>query len=170
MGLGDTLREPYLGISEKGSPEAPTKILIVLLNTVDRDKLIAINEFIKKEFDTDVLFKLEKEFLPISAFDWKELRYNHEVLLRTLKDRVSDIKEKFISVIFIGYVNLFDERQDNNDLFIVNMNLSEKEFLKIIGIKIGKRIGLGECELDCLMNPNSSSISLCDICRGKLKR
>ncbi|WP_156303712.1 hypothetical protein [Sulfuracidifex tepidarius] len=44
MGLGDTLREPYLGISEKGSPEAPTKVLISLLNTVDREKLIRINQ------------------------------------------------------------------------------------------------------------------------------
>ncbi|BBG24372.1 hypothetical protein [Sulfuracidifex tepidarius] len=170
MGLGDTLREPYLGISEKGSPEAPTKVLISLLNTVDREKLIRINQFINEEFKLQTFTKLEKEFLPISAFDWKELKYNEELILKRLDDRIASIRDNFLAIIFIGELNLIKPDNSRDYIYIVSTNTPEDNALKEIGRKLGSKLGLSSCDHECLMNPTSSSLTLCNSCKSKLKK
>lgn len=170
MGLGDTLREPYLGISEKGSPEAPTKVLISLLTTVNREKIVKINQFINEEFNLQTFIKLEKDFLPISAFDWKELKYNEELVLKKLDENISDIKNNFLIVIFLGDLNLIESSDKRNDIYIINTKLPEQSILKEIGSILGGKLGLSGCDYNCLMNPKSLSLTLCESCKSKLRK
>lgn len=170
MGLGDTLREPYLGISEKGSPEAPTKILIVLMKLVERDILLNIKTLIEKEFSVQIFFKLEREYVPISAFDWKNLSYNSSLVLEKLEQRTLDLNSIFSLIIFLGRLKTSNTNINlKSRVAFVNFT-EERKLLKDVGISVGKYLGLDDCNEECMMNPKSSRIELCKKCIMKLKK